>query len=110
MPTQKLWPFSVKCRNRFLCLEIKIDPTMTVMVETDNDPMTITRITQVPIHLTVIATIVESEATELKIVRLGKTVTIVLTTITMETDATTTTITRITRIITTIEIITRILI
>src|SRR6266487_94452 len=105
MPTRKLWPFLVKCRNRFLHLEIKIDPTMTVMVETDSDPITITGIAQAPIHLTVIATIVESEATELKIVGLDKTVTIILTTVTIETDATTTTtttttITRTTVIIT----------
>src|SRR6266487_6021310 len=97
MPTQKLWPFLVKCRSRFLHLEIKIDPTMTIMVKTNSDPVAITGIAQAPIHLTEIATIVENEATELKIVGLDKTVTIVLTTETTETGAITTTTIIITR-------------
>src|SRR6266487_6759174 len=95
MPTQKLWPFLVKCRSRFLHLEIKIDLTMTIIVKTDSDPVAITGIAQAPIYSTEIATIVESEATELKIVGLDKTVTIVLTTAIIGTGVTTTTTTTI---------------
>src|SRR4051812_21835141 len=57
-------------------------------VEIISDPTIITEIAQVPIHSTGIITIVENEATEQKIVGLGRIATIILTIITIETNRT----------------------